>query len=82
MLQQYQTNECDVGGYICVCVCAPKANMHALGLRVAFTADVSFLIVVTGKTRSRKENGLRSSSQFSIPRRDDQVSAYIRNETY
>lgn len=71
------------------------SNMHALGLlhlcvvwlqpqptRVGFTVDVSFLIVVSGKTRSGKENRLRSSSQFPIPRRDDQVSGYLRNEIY
>lgn len=48
---------------------------------VAFTV-VAFLTVVTGKTRSGKENRLRCSSQFPIPRRDDQVSGYLRNEIY
>lgn len=53
--------------------------------RVTFTVDVIVSHccgVVTGKTGSGKENRLRSSSQFPIPRRDDQVSAYIRNQTH
>lgn len=75
---------------MCLCMCTKYACSGFTAFivvwlqpaRVAFTVDVAFLTVVTGKTRSGKENRLRCSSQFPIPRRDDQVSAYLRNEIY
>lgn len=77
---------------MCLCMCTKYACLGFTAFivvwlqpqpaRVAFTVDVAFLTVVTGKTRSGKENRLRSSSQFPIPRRDDQVSGYFRNEIY